>query len=75
MTPKPQGNLGLSFFKGNHRQHKTRHGMAVATELRTLGLKGVWGRCPQPGVPPLHPVLTSLAMAIQTLEVLTHHAL
>ncbi len=39
--------------------------MAAATELRTLGLKGVWGQCPQPRVPPLHPVLTRMAMAIK----------
>ena len=38
--------------------------IAIATELRTLGLKGVWGLRPQPGVLPLHPVLTSMAMAI-----------
>ncbi|GEM_PF-6341313 len=39
--------------------------MAVATKVRTLGSKGVWGLCPQPGVPPLHPVLTNPSMAIK----------
>ena len=29
-----------------------------------MGSKGVWGRCPQPGVPPLHPVLTNMAVVI-----------
>ncbi len=38
--------------------------IAVATKVRTLGSKGVWGLCPQPGVPPLHPVLTNPSMAI-----------
>jgi hypothetical protein len=35
--------------------------IAVAVALRA---KGVWGLRPQPGVEPLHPVLTLLAMAI-----------
>ncbi len=38
--------------------------IAIATELRTLGAKGVWGLRPQPRVLPLHPVLTSMATAI-----------
>jgi len=43
--------------------------IAVATKVRTLGSKGVWGLRPQPGVPPLHPVLTNPSMAI--LAILT----
>ena len=42
--------------------------IAIATELRTFGLKGVWGLRPQPGVLPLHPVLTSMAMAIALVD-------
>ena len=43
--------------------------MAVASLLRTLVLKEVWGRSPQPGVPPLHPVLNQLTMAIVLKDV------
>ncbi len=42
-------------------------GIAIATELRTLGSKGVWELRPQPGVLPLHPVLTSVTTAISTV--------
>ena len=38
--------------------------MAIAIEVRPLGLKGVCLLCPQPGVSLLHPVLTSGARAI-----------
>gem|GEM_PF-4358357 len=41
--------------------------IAVATKVRTLGSKGVWGLCPQLGVPPLHPVLTNPSMAINEM--------
>ncbi|WP_421659247.1 hypothetical protein [Leptothermofonsia sp. ETS-13] len=32
--------------------------------VRTLELEREWGLCPQPGVPPLHPVLTIMTTAI-----------
>ncbi len=32
--------------------------------LRALGLRGVWGLRPQLGVPPLHPVLSLVAIAV-----------
>ena len=38
--------------------------MAIAIQVRTLEFKGVCLLCPQPGVLPLHPVLTSRATAI-----------
>jgi len=38
--------------------------IAVDRLFRTLGLKGVWNRCLQPRMEPLHPALTYEAMAI-----------
>jgi hypothetical protein len=38
--------------------------IAIATLVRTLKTKGVWGLRPQPGVPPLHPVLYELQLEL-----------
>ncbi len=38
--------------------------LAFARLLRVLDLRGVWGLRPQLGVPPLHPVLSLVTMAI-----------
>jgi len=42
--------------------------IAIVTTFRTWGSKGVWGRCPQPRVPPLHPVLTHLPIAMCLID-------
>jgi hypothetical protein len=52
------------FFLVFEHQLRINRGMAVASLLRTLVLKGVWGIRPQLGVPSLHPVLSQLTMAI-----------
>jgi hypothetical protein len=60
----------MPFLRQNFGDLSADRGMrgsfiAVARLLRTLGLRGVWGLRPQPGVAPLHPVLSLVAIAIK----------
>jgi hypothetical protein len=43
---------------------------SILRQLIDLGFKRVWGRCPQPGAEPLHPVSKSKVYALAKYMIL-----